>query len=87
MSIRIFLDDERPAPNGWTLCRWPQDVIDLLQANPENVEVVSRWTMTSATKRAMATKSFSGSKRLLSPKAIARPSYACIAPIVLRPKR
>ena len=39
--IRIFLDDERPAPDGWTLCRWPQDVIDLLKANPENVEIVS----------------------------------------------
>jgi hypothetical protein len=40
-QIRIFLDDERPAPDGWTLCRWPQDVIDLLKANPENVEIVS----------------------------------------------
>jgi hypothetical protein len=40
-KIRIFLDDERPTPDGWIHCRWPQEVIDLLKANPENVEIVS----------------------------------------------
>lgn len=29
--MRIWLDDERPAPEGWTLCRWPAEVIDLLE--------------------------------------------------------
>ncbi len=29
--MKIFLDDERPPPTGWTLARWPEEVIDLLQ--------------------------------------------------------
>ena len=29
--MKIFLDDERDPPEGWTLVRWPQEVIDLLK--------------------------------------------------------
>lgn len=29
--MRVFLDDERPAPEGWSLVRWPEQVIALLQ--------------------------------------------------------
>src|SRR5258706_10897124 len=29
--MKVFLDDRRPAPPGWTLVRWPADVIKLLQ--------------------------------------------------------
>jgi len=29
--MRVWLDDERPAPNGWTTCRWPDEVITLLK--------------------------------------------------------
>lgn len=29
--MKIFLDDTRPAPNGWTLMRWPHEVIAALQ--------------------------------------------------------
>lgn len=29
--MKLFLDDERPAPPGWRLVRWPDDVIDLLR--------------------------------------------------------
>lgn len=27
----MFLDDERPAPDGWLLVRWPEEAIELLQ--------------------------------------------------------
>lgn len=33
MTIRIYLDDERPTPPGWTRCFWPYEVIDLLQTH------------------------------------------------------
>lgn len=29
--MRIYLDDERPCPDGWTPARWPEDVISLLE--------------------------------------------------------
>lgn len=29
--MNVFLDDERVAPPGWTQCRWPDEVIELLQ--------------------------------------------------------
>lgn len=29
---KIWLDDERPAPEGWIRCRWPEEVIELLKA-------------------------------------------------------
>jgi len=29
--MRVFLDDKRPAPAGWTLVRWPEEVIALLE--------------------------------------------------------
>lgn len=28
--MRLYLDDERPAPPGWRLIRWPDEVITLL---------------------------------------------------------
>lgn len=28
--LRVWLDDERPAPAGWTRCYWPEEVIALL---------------------------------------------------------
>lgn len=30
MTLRVWLDDERPAPEGWVACRWPGEVIALL---------------------------------------------------------
>lgn len=30
--MKVFLDDERPPPEGWHLVRWPQEAIELLQA-------------------------------------------------------
>lgn len=32
--MKIWLDDERPAPEGWTGVRWPEQVIELLQNEP-----------------------------------------------------
>ena len=32
MTVRVYLDDERPTPPGWTAARWPDEVIALLQA-------------------------------------------------------
>jgi hypothetical protein len=29
--MRVFLDDERPCPAGWTLVRWPDEAIELLK--------------------------------------------------------
>lgn len=29
--MQVWLDDERPAPEGWVTCRWPNEVIDLLK--------------------------------------------------------
>ena len=29
--MRVFLDDERPAPPGWVAARWLQDVVALLE--------------------------------------------------------
>lgn len=30
--MKIYLDDERPTPDGWHGCRWPEEVIQLLKA-------------------------------------------------------
>ncbi len=30
--MKVFLDDERPAPAGWHLVRWPDEAIALLQS-------------------------------------------------------
>jgi hypothetical protein len=30
-GLRVFLDDVRPAPDGWTLVRWPSEAIALLE--------------------------------------------------------
>ena len=29
--MKVYLDDERPTPPGWTACRWPDEVIALLR--------------------------------------------------------
>ncbi|MEM7677623.1 MAG: cyclic-phosphate processing receiver domain-containing protein [Myxococcota bacterium] len=29
-SLKVFLDDERPPPEGWVGARWPDEVIKLL---------------------------------------------------------
>jgi hypothetical protein len=29
--MRVFLDDERVAPNGWRHVRWPEEAIELLR--------------------------------------------------------
>jgi len=28
--MKVYLDDIRPIPNGWIGCRWPDEVIELL---------------------------------------------------------
>ena len=38
-KIKVFLDDERPAPSGWKQARWPDEVIKLLKTG--NVEEIS----------------------------------------------
>ena len=40
-KVKLWLDDERPAPAGWTACRWPSEVIAWLQTDPQRVHVVS----------------------------------------------
>src|SRR5687767_14342120 len=29
--MMVYLDDERPTPDGWVGCRWPSEVIELLK--------------------------------------------------------
>ncbi len=29
--MKVYLDEERPTPPGWTAARWPHDVIALLE--------------------------------------------------------
>lgn len=29
--MKVYLDDERPTPDGWVRCYWPDEVIALLQ--------------------------------------------------------
>lgn len=29
--MKVYLDDERPTPPGWTPTRWPEEVIELLK--------------------------------------------------------
>ncbi len=37
--MKVFLDDIRPAPDGWVLARWPEDVIELMKSG--EVEEIS----------------------------------------------
>lgn len=37
--MKVYLDDERPTPEGWIGVRWPDEVIELLQT--ENVTDLS----------------------------------------------
>ena len=37
--MKIYLDDERTPPIGWTLVRWPQEAIDILKTG--DVEIIS----------------------------------------------
>ena len=37
--MKLYLDDERPTPDGWVGCRWPEDVIQAMKAG--GVEEVS----------------------------------------------
>jgi hypothetical protein len=37
--MRVFLDDERPTPTGWTRVRWPDEAIALLETG--DVEEIS----------------------------------------------
>lgn len=30
-GVKVWLDDERPAPEDWTAVRWPQEAIDWLR--------------------------------------------------------
>ena len=37
--MKVYLDDERPAPEGWRRVRWPDEAIQLLETGA--VEVIS----------------------------------------------
>jgi len=37
--VKVFLDDERAAPEGWTAVRWPEEAIALLETG--EVDVIS----------------------------------------------
>lgn len=30
--MKVFLDDERQAPDGWVLARWPEEVVSFLES-------------------------------------------------------
>ena len=29
--MKVYLDDERPTPEGWSCARWPEEVIEMLK--------------------------------------------------------
>ena len=31
--MKLYLDDERPTPAGWTRCYWPDEVIEFLKTD------------------------------------------------------
>lgn len=31
LTMKVYLDDERPAPPGWQQVRWPEDAIRMLE--------------------------------------------------------
>lgn len=35
-TLKVYLDDERPVPEGWILARWPAEVIALLELGVVN---------------------------------------------------
>jgi hypothetical protein len=39
--VRIFLDDERPAPEGWTLAKYANELFRIVDRIPERVEAIS----------------------------------------------
>ena len=39
MGIKVYLDDDRPTPQGWVRAYWPDEVIHLLQS--EEVDELS----------------------------------------------
>jgi hypothetical protein len=39
--LRIFLDDQRPAPEGWTLARHGGELLSITDRMPERVEAIS----------------------------------------------
>jgi len=38
-ELKVYLDDVRKPPKGWTLVRWPDEVIDMLKKG--NVDEIS----------------------------------------------
>lgn len=40
-NIKIYLDDTRPAPEGYLLCSTPRAVIDLLTQYPGQIDEIS----------------------------------------------
>ena len=30
--MKVYLDDERPCPPGWTIARWPDEAVSLLES-------------------------------------------------------
>lgn len=38
-AMKVYLDDERPTPDGWVRCYWPDQVIQLLETG--RVKVLS----------------------------------------------
>lgn len=39
LSVKVYLDDERETPEGWTRVYWPEEAIELLKTG--NVEEIS----------------------------------------------
>ena len=62
-GLRVFLDDLRPAPEGWTWAKTPAEAIALLESG--EVEVIASTTTSDTTARSnsRATRSRSGSRR------------------------
>lgn len=40
-TVMVYLDDERPCPNGWTLAKTPKDFFDLLKRGDDYLDLVT----------------------------------------------
>lgn len=40
--IKVFVDDERPCPDGWVLCRTPKEFFDFIAAEKDYLDRIDR---------------------------------------------
>lgn len=80
--MKIYLDDLRPTPNGWTHAYWPDEVIEYLKTG--HVEIISLDHDLGDDERELVTMLCCGLKKPLQPKDSSHLKFEYIVQIVLR---